>query len=99
MLQAASTFASSTLSSLYFDVVKDTLYCDAPSSPQRQAIIATMQHVSPPPAFLSAPEPVVALLGHEKSRKSAWALFGRLSLLGMSLTPLGQLLRMPCLIS
>lgn len=49
MLQAASSYASNTLSSLYFDVVKDTLYCDAVTSPQRQAIIATMQHVSASP--------------------------------------------------
>lgn len=47
VLQGVASFASSTLSSLYFDVAKDTLYCDPVNGSRRQAIIATQSHVSP----------------------------------------------------
>ncbi|WWD18679.1 hypothetical protein CI109_103133 [Kwoniella shandongensis] len=44
VLHATSTFASSTLSALYFDVIKDTLYCDSADNATRQAVIAVLQH-------------------------------------------------------
>lgn len=45
VLQNVAAFTSSTLSSFYFDVVKDTLYCDPTDSPRRQAAVATLHHV------------------------------------------------------
>lgn len=46
VLQGVASFASSTLSTFYFDVAKDTLYCDPVNGARRQAIIATQSHVS-----------------------------------------------------
>ncbi|MFN3292675.1 MAG: isoleucine--tRNA ligase, partial [Gemmobacter sp.] len=37
VFQKLFTFATSDLSAFYFDVIKDTLYCDAPSSPIRRS--------------------------------------------------------------
>ncbi|WVR06541.1 hypothetical protein IAU60_003572 [Kwoniella sp. DSM 27419] len=41
-----ATFASTTLSAFYFDVIKDALYCNAASDHSRQAIIAVLRHSS-----------------------------------------------------
>jgi isoleucyl-tRNA synthetase len=46
VLQSVTTFTSSTLSAFYFDVAKDALYCDPVDGSRRQAIIATLDHVS-----------------------------------------------------
>ncbi|ORY30574.1 mitochondrial isoleucyl-tRNA synthetase [Naematelia encephala] len=46
VLLTAHSFASNTLSSFYFEVIKDTLYCNAADDPARRAIIATLQHVN-----------------------------------------------------
>ncbi|EIW65419.1 hypothetical protein TREMEDRAFT_46186 [Tremella mesenterica DSM 1558] len=45
VLQTLTTFTASTLSSLYFDTIKDSLYCNAAADPTRQAVIATLDHV------------------------------------------------------
>jgi isoleucyl-tRNA synthetase len=38
-------FMTSDLSAFYFDIRKDTLYCDPPSSETRRAALATIEHV------------------------------------------------------
>ncbi|MEM8664964.1 MAG: class I tRNA ligase family protein, partial [Pseudomonadota bacterium] len=38
-------FANVELSAFYFDVRKDALYCDAPSSARRKAALATVRHI------------------------------------------------------
>ncbi len=43
--RALSEFASNDLSAFYFDVRKDSLYCDAPSSATRRAARTVMAHV------------------------------------------------------
>ncbi|ODO00230.1 isoleucine-tRNA ligase [Cryptococcus amylolentus CBS 6273] len=45
VVNALSTFAVSTLSTLYFDIVKDTLYCEKLDSPARLATVAVLQTV------------------------------------------------------
>ncbi|WVF69036.1 isoleucine-tRNA ligase [Kwoniella sp. CBS 6097] len=44
VLQSTTTFISSTLSAFYFDIIKDVLYCDAPISPARNAVVAVLQY-------------------------------------------------------
>ncbi|KAK6907961.1 hypothetical protein I203_101962 [Kwoniella mangroviensis CBS 8507] len=39
VLHSATTFATSTLSAFYFDIIKDTMYCDDLESPTRKAIV------------------------------------------------------------
>jgi len=46
VLNSITTFLSSTLSSFYFDAVKETLYCEAAENPKRLAIVAVLQQVS-----------------------------------------------------
>ena len=48
VLQNLASFTSTTLSTFYFDVAKDTLYCDPADGARRQAIISTLDHVSFP---------------------------------------------------
>ncbi|KAI5475544.1 isoleucyl-trna synthetase [Pseudohyphozyma bogoriensis] len=43
--QALTTFSNTTLSAFYFNITKDCLYADASSSPQRRAIIYTLQQI------------------------------------------------------
>lgn len=38
-------FATTTLSSLYFDITKDTLYADAPTATNRQGVVAVLHEV------------------------------------------------------
>ena len=38
-------FCAVDLSSLYVDITKDRMYCDAPDSPRRRATQAAMHHV------------------------------------------------------
>jgi isoleucyl-tRNA synthetase len=40
-----SHFMTADLSAFYFDVRKDTLYCEAPSSPVRAATLSTIDHI------------------------------------------------------
>jgi isoleucyl-tRNA synthetase len=43
--KAISDFAVVELSAFYFDIRKDALYCDAPSSQRRKAAIVTVRHL------------------------------------------------------
>ncbi len=40
-----SLFLNSDLSAFYFDIRKDALYCDAPSSPRRRAALAVIERI------------------------------------------------------
>ncbi|WVQ65548.1 uncharacterized protein L199_003725 [Kwoniella botswanensis] len=46
VLHSTTTFATSTLSAFYFDIIKDTMYCDSLESPTRRAIVAVLYHLS-----------------------------------------------------
>ncbi|WVN90528.1 uncharacterized protein L203_105764 [Cryptococcus depauperatus CBS 7841] len=45
VINTTSAFSISTLSTLYFEIVKDTLYCDKEDNPTRKATIAVLRHV------------------------------------------------------
>ncbi len=45
MFTALHNFCAVDLSAFYFDVSKDTLYCDLPSAPQRRAVRTVLDHV------------------------------------------------------
>ncbi len=45
MLQAVSNFCILDLSAFYFDIRKDALYCDGPSSLRRRASLTVLEHV------------------------------------------------------
>ena len=40
-----TTFANDDLSAFFFDIRKDSLYCDAPTSPKRRAYRTVLDHV------------------------------------------------------
>lgn len=46
VVTALSNFANITLSSLYFDTTKDSLYCDAKDSVRRRGIATVMEKVN-----------------------------------------------------
>ena len=45
VVSALSSFMNSDLSAFYFDVRKDALYCDAPSSHRRKAALTAISHI------------------------------------------------------
>jgi isoleucyl-tRNA synthetase len=45
IIRALMDFAVVELSAFYFDIRKDALYCDAPSSTRRKAALATVRHI------------------------------------------------------
>lgn len=45
-MTAVSNFCSTTLSSFYFEIVKDSLYNDSLTSPARRGIVYVLQQVS-----------------------------------------------------
>ena len=45
MFTALHNFCAVDLSAFYFDVRKDSLYCDAPGNPQRCAVRSTLDHI------------------------------------------------------
>ncbi|KAG8960228.1 isoleucine-tRNA ligase [Tulasnella sp. 419] len=45
VVAALTSFANTTLSSLYFDITKDTLYADAPSTLHRRAVMTTFNEI------------------------------------------------------
>jgi isoleucyl-tRNA synthetase len=45
VVTALSAFMNTELSAFYFDIRKDALYCDAPSSPKRRAALATIDRI------------------------------------------------------
>ncbi|GAA6001181.1 hypothetical protein JCM10207_007447 [Rhodosporidiobolus poonsookiae] len=61
--QALSTFSNSTLSSFYFDVIKDSLYADSKSSLPRRKVIYTLQKVFD--TYVSVLAPLAPLLAEE----------------------------------
>ena len=46
-LHSIMSFVTSTLSSTYFESVKDILYCDDQHSQRRKAVVSTLELVSP----------------------------------------------------
>src|SRR4029077_261715 len=63
VVAALSAFMNSELSAFYFDIRKDTLYCDPPSSVARKAALSTidilcdaiLKWLAPVPRFTRAP--------------------------------------------
>ena len=45
VIAALAQFMNTDLSAFYFDIRKDALYCDAPSSAKRQASLACVEHI------------------------------------------------------
>ena len=67
--QTINQFCAVELSSLYVDITKDRLYCDAPNSPRRRAAQFTMRTVFDRLCRLLAP--ILAFTAEE-----AWSYFG-----------------------
>src|SRR3546814_5130976 len=44
-IRAITNFSNDDLSAFFFDIRKDSLYCDAPSSPKRRAYRTVLNHV------------------------------------------------------
>ncbi len=63
-------FCAVDLSSLYIDITKDRMYCDAPNSPRRRATQAAMQEIFDALCRLLAP--ILAFTAEE-----AWSYLGR----------------------
>ncbi|KAF9787854.1 tRNA synthetases class I-domain-containing protein [Thelephora terrestris] len=55
VVTALSNFASTTLSSLYFDITKDTLYADTPGSIQRRSVVTVLEKILDSLTSLIAP--------------------------------------------
>ena len=62
-LNNITTLATTTLSALYFDVIKDTLYCDPEDSPQRLAILNVLRQTLT--SFVRMMAPIVPHLAEE----------------------------------
>ncbi|MDE2114703.1 MAG: isoleucine--tRNA ligase, partial [Hyphomicrobiales bacterium] len=45
VLTSITSFITADLSAFYFDIRKDALYCDAPSSSKRQGALETIEHI------------------------------------------------------
>lgn len=45
VVSSVMNFTNGTLSSLYFDITKDTLYAGAADSLERRAVVTVLQHV------------------------------------------------------
>jgi isoleucyl-tRNA synthetase len=65
-----STFMNSELSAFYFDIRKDTLYCDPPSSVARKAALTTINIICD--AVLKWLAPILSFTADE-----AWAMYRR----------------------
>jgi isoleucyl-tRNA synthetase len=68
VVASLSTFMNSELSAFYFDIRKDTLYCDPPSSPARKAALTTIDIICD--AILRWFAPVLSFTADE-----AWQLY------------------------
>jgi len=68
---ALNQFCAVDLSSLYIDITKDRMYCDAPDSPRRRATQAAMREVLD--ALCSLLAPVLVFTAEEAWRHSAVA--------------------------
>ncbi|KAF7300647.1 hypothetical protein HMN09_00950200 [Mycena chlorophos] len=73
---ALNNFASTTLSSLYFDISKDALYAHALNSPERRAIVTVLEHVLTTMTHIMAPiVPHLAEEIHESFRETEESVF------------------------
>ena len=45
VVTALSNFTNTTLSSLYFDITKDTLYANTPDSIERRSVVTVLEKV------------------------------------------------------
>ena len=61
--QALATFSNTTLSSFYFDVIKDSLYADAKTSLERRRVVYTLQKVLD--TYTAVLAPMAPLLAEE----------------------------------
>src|SRR5260221_7649004 len=68
VVASLSAFMNSELSAFYFDIRKDTLYCDPPSSPARTAALTTIDMICD--AILRSFTPVLSFTCEE-----AWQLY------------------------
>jgi isoleucyl-tRNA synthetase len=68
VVASLSAFMNTELSAFYFDIRKDTLYCDPPSSPARKAALTTIDMICD--AILKWLAPVLSFTCEE-----AWLLF------------------------
>jgi isoleucyl-tRNA synthetase len=68
VVASLSAFMNTELSAFYFDIRKDTLYCDAPSSPARKAALTTIDMICD--AILKWFAPVLSFTCEE-----AWRLY------------------------
>src|SRR5262249_25898280 len=66
---ALNQFCAVDLSSLYIDITKDRIYCDAPDSPRRRATEAAMREIFD--ALCSLLAPVLVFTAEEAWRYSA----------------------------
>ena len=73
-------FCAVDLSSLYVDITKDRLYCDAPDSPRRRATQAAMHRIFDALCRLLAP---IAVFTAEE----AWSFLGRASSVHLAVFP------------
>ena len=71
---ALNQFCAVDLSSLYVDITKDRMYCDAPDSPRRRATQAAMREIFDALCRLLAP--VLVFTAEEAWRHSAVAGIG-----------------------
>src|SRR4029078_2386776 len=68
VVASLSAFMNTELSAFYFDIRKDTLYCDAPSSPARKAALTTIDIICD--AILKWLAPVLSFTTDE-----AWRMY------------------------
>lgn len=68
VVASLSAFMNSELSAFYFDIRKDTLYCDPPSSPERKAALTTIDLLCD--AILKWLAPILSFTTEE-----AWRMF------------------------
>jgi isoleucyl-tRNA synthetase len=73
-------FCAVDLSSLYVDITKDRLYCDAPDSPRRRATQAAMHRIFDALCRLLAPITVF-------TAEEAWSFLGRSSSVHLEIFP------------
>ncbi|HEY0791936.1 MAG TPA: isoleucine--tRNA ligase [Chthoniobacterales bacterium] len=78
--QTLNQFCAVDLSSLYVDITKDRMYCDAPGSPRRRATQAVMHRVYD--ALVRLLAPILAFTAEE-----AWTHFGKHTSVHMELFP------------
>src|SRR3546814_20886573 len=66
-IRAITNFSNDDLSAFFFDIRKDSLYCDAPSSPKRRAYRPVLNHV-----FEALVRWVTPVLGFQARKSVGW---------------------------